>query len=115
MPFLPSGRRGEEQDGGESSRMPLLEAMPSDQHLDGLRAFRRKLVDLQVHGLTARSAAVLFRTYVNGAIVHVQRANLTQSEWCLAWDAEVAAMVAQWAGQELSQDKRVQMFLPVRE
>ena len=115
LPFLPGGRRDEEDDGAEASRMPLLEEVPSDEHMERLQAYKRRLVQLQEAGLTTRSAQVLFRTYVNGAINHIQRANLTQEAWCLAWDVEVAGMVATWVGQELSQDQRLQVFLPLRD
>ena len=87
LPFMPSGRSGDEDEHGEGSRMPLLEDVPAMEHMANLRAVKVQIRKLQGAGLSTKAASVIFRTYVNGAITHVLRANLVDEGWCRQWDA----------------------------
>ena len=115
LPFMPAGRISEGADDGEVSRAPLLESIPGEAHLHHLRGVKQRIRDLQTAGLSNQAAFSLFRTYVNGAVTHLQRANLTDQTWCMAWDAEVLEMISGWVDTPLDASQRVQVFLPVRE
>ena len=114
LPFMPSGRLSDDADDAAVSRVPLLESSPGDTHLDHLRAVKQRIRDLQGAGMSAQAAFSLFRTYVNGAVVHLQRANFIEQAWCLSWDEEVTEMISDWVGTPLDASQKVQLFLPAR-
>ena len=114
LPFMPRGRVSDGGDESEISRMPILDDKPAEEHLAKLREFKLQLRGLQESGLSSTSTFVLYRTYVNGAVTHIQRANLTNRDWCMEWDAEVSDAMGWWTGGALQADQRLQAFLPAR-
>ena len=64
-------------------------------------------------GLSAQARFVLLHTYVNGAIVHLQRANHVPEAWCRRWDKEVGDFLAEMLGVSLDESQRALAFSPL--
>ena len=78
-----------------------------------LKAYSVWLRELRSAGLTAQSQFLLLRTYANGAVVHLLRANHVLEQWCVSWDNEVVAYLQELLHRTLRQDQRLQVFLPL--
>ena len=100
-------------DAASAARMPLLTADPGEAPLQSLKAYSARLRDLRSAALTAQSQLVLLRTYANGAVVHLLRANHVLEQWCVSWDNEVVAYMQELLHRTLRQDQQMQVFLPL--
>ena len=71
-----------------------------------MSAYMNRLRSLRAGGLTTQSTFILLRTYINGAIVHLQRGNHTPDAWCLEFDTAVVDFMTEHFGTTLNNEQR---------
>ena len=85
LTFL-DGSGDEDEVSWQAARVAVLADSPGNAPAQALGEYIGRLKELQAAGLTAQFAFVLLRTYVNGAVVHLQRGSHTSEIWCHAFD-----------------------------
>ena len=80
-----------------------------------LFAFQGELAALRSAGLPSMVAQALYRTYVNGAITHLLRGQLLETDWCDLWDHHVERFCESlvYAEEPFSTTQRSQLHLPL--
>ena len=77
--------------------------------------FVARLVELRTGGLSAESTFLLLRTYAQGCVTHLLRANLETQGWVDQVDAVLFGALAALIGSDLTADQNLQSTLRLRD
>ena len=108
------GSGDEDEVSWQVARVAVLADSPGSAAAQALEEYIGRLKELQASGLTAQSAFVLLQTYVNGAVVHLQRGSHTSETWRHTFDMKVVLFMENLLACSLNNDRRTQLFLHLK-
>ncbi len=81
--------------------------------LRDLQDFEARLHLLHSQGLSLHSCIVLHRTFADGAVTHLLRADLLPTEWAQTWDSAIGEFWQRVLGRPLDASQVAQVLLPL--
>ena len=108
-------RPDEDDDEWRDTHAEILDQTSPAAAAPRLAAFGDALEGLEAAGLEKQHCFTLLRTYVNGAVTHLQRARLAPRGRWRSFDDEVVAQLERLVGPGLTANGREVLFLPAKE